>query len=169
MTTYTSPRPDCWEIPPANIIMEDHLGEGAFGEVYKGVITCQIINPKVKLSIKRSICTPVAVKLLKRKTIMILYLLLTNCLSRVTINRQIRFFCRIESAKGSERQSFLSEIEMMKKVSEGQNPHVVGLLGCVTIQEPLCLITEFVKYGDLLSYLRTNRRKVCHNFLNHYD
>ena len=49
---------------------------------------------------------------------------------------------------------------MMKKVAEGQNPHVVGLLGCVTIREPLCLITEFIKYGDLLSYLRTNRRMV---------
>ena len=67
------------------------------------------------------------------------------------------------SAKGNERQDFLSEIEMMKKVAEGQNPHVVGLLGCVTIQEPLCLITEFVKFGDLLSYLRTNRRKVANN------
>ena len=64
------------------------------------------------------------------------------------------------SAKGSERQDFISEIEMMKKVAEGQNTHVVGLLGCVTIQEPLCLITEFVKFGDLLSYLRTNRRMV---------
>ena len=49
---------------------------------------------------------------------------------------------------------------MMKKVTEGQNPHVVCLVGCVTIQEPLCLITEFVMYGDLLSYLRTNRRMV---------
>ena len=68
------------------------------------------------------------------------------------------------SAKGNERQDFLSEIEMMKKVAEGQSPHVVCLLGCVTIQEPLCLITEFVKYGDLLSYLRTNRRIV--SFIN---
>ena len=34
-------------------------------------------------------------------------------------------------------------------IAEGQNPHVVGLLGCVTIREPLCLITEFIKYGDL--------------------
>ena len=49
---------------------------------------------------------------------------------------------------------------MMKKVAEGKNPHVVSLLGCVTIKEPLMLITEFVKYGDLLSYLRTNRRMV---------
>jgi len=32
---------------------------------------------------------------------------------------------------------------MMKKVSEGHNPHV-----------------EFVQFGDLLSYLRTNNRMV---------
>ena len=51
---------------------------------------------------------------------------------------------------------------MMKKVAEGQNPHVVGLLGCVTTQEPLCLITEFVKFGDLLSYLKANQRIVMH-------
>ena len=70
------------------------------------------------------------------------------------------FNLNAESAKGNERQDFLSEIEMMKKIAEGQNTHVVGLLGCVTIQEPLCLITEFIKYGDLLSYLRTNRRLV---------
>ena len=49
---------------------------------------------------------------------------------------------------------------MMKKVAEGLNPHVVSLVGCVTIQEPLCLITEFIRYGDLLSYLKTNRRMV---------
>ena len=70
--------------------------------------------------------------------------------------------CALNSASsgGNERQDFLSEIEMMKKVAEGQNAHVVRLLGCVTIKEPLMLITEFVKYGDLLKYLRTNRRMV---------
>ena len=47
--------------------MEDVLGEGAFGEVYKGIVKCPIINPKVKLSGKNPICTPVAIKLLKCK------------------------------------------------------------------------------------------------------
>ena len=63
-------------------------------------------------------------------------------------------------SRGNERQDFLSEIEMMKKVAKGQNAHVVGLVGCVTIKEPLMLIVEFIKYGDLLSYLRTNQRMV---------
>ena len=66
------------------------------------------------------------------------------------------------SSRENEKKDFISEIEMMKKVAEGQNPHVVGLLGCVTIQEPLCLITEFVKFGDLLSYLKANQRIVMH-------
>ena len=64
------------------------------------------------------------------------------------------------SSSGNERKDFLSEMEMMKKVAEGQNAHVVRLIGCVTIKEPLTLIIEFVQYGDLLSYLRTNRKMV---------
>ena len=56
---------DEWEISANEVIMEKLLGEGAFGEVYKGVIKCPIVNPKVKLSAKNPICTPVAIKLLK--------------------------------------------------------------------------------------------------------
>ena len=66
----------------------------------------------------------------------------------------------IASATGNERRDFLQEIELMKKISEGNNPHVVNMIGCVTRQEPLCLITEFVKHGDLLGYLRANRKAV---------
>ncbi len=77
------------------------------------------------------------------------------CLCCVTF-----FLTLTDTARGSERQDFLSEIELMKKVSEGHSPHVVGMLGCVTLQEPLCLVTEFVKYGDLLSYLRTTWKMV---------
>lgn len=48
----------------------------------------------------------------------------------------------------------------MKRVAEENNPHVVNMIGCVTLQEPICLVTEFVKFGDLLSYLTTIRRLV---------
>ena len=86
----------------------------------------------------------------------------THVMNGMTVSTTCAWYAiNAASALGNERQDFLSEIEMMKKVAVGQNPHVVGLLGCVTIQEPLCLITEFVKYGDLLSYLRTNRKLVC--------
>ena len=56
---------DDWEIPANEVIMEKLLGEGAFGEVYKGIIKCPIVNPRVPSSLRTSICTPVAIKLLK--------------------------------------------------------------------------------------------------------
>ena len=65
----TSPLLDQWEIPPNEVIIEDCLGEGAFGEVYKGIVKCPIVNPKVKLSAKNPICTPVAIKLLKSECV----------------------------------------------------------------------------------------------------
>ena len=69
-------------------------------------------------------------------------------------------FAHTATASGKEKADFLSEIDMMKKIAEGYNPHIVNMVGCVTLQEPLCLITEFVPYGDLLSFLRSNRKKV---------
>ena len=63
--SLTSPQKDEWEIPANEVIIEDCLGEGAFGEVYKGIVKCPIINPKVRPSVKNAICTPVAIKLLK--------------------------------------------------------------------------------------------------------
>ena len=52
------------------------------------------------------------------------------------------------------------EIDMMKRISEGYCNNIVNMVGCVTLQEPLCLITEFVPHGDLLDYLRNQRKKV---------
>ena len=49
---------------------------------------------------------------------------------------------------------------MMKRVAKGGNPHVVSLIGCVTVVEPLCLVIEYLKYGDLLSYLHTIKQEV---------
>ena len=72
------------------------------------------------------------------------------------------FFVAVDTATRKERSDFLTEIEMMKKISEGYNNHIVNLVGCVTIQEPLCLITEFVPHGDLLDYLRNQRKKVLY-------
>ena len=67
------------------------------------------------------------------------------------------------NAPSDTKQSFLNEIEMMKTLASGTNMHVVKMIGCVTIQEPLALILEFVPYGNLLDYLRTNRKlvRVC--------
>ena len=54
----------------------------------------------------------------------------------------------------------------MKKIASGNNPHVVRLIGCVTLSEPHCLLTEYVCYGDLHSYLKSIKSMVsiicCH-------
>lgn len=63
-------------------------------------------------------------------------------------------------ANGPERKDFINEIGLMKNIAEGNNPHVVALIGCVTEKEPLCLITEYLPYGDLLSYLHSIRKMV---------
>ena len=66
----------------------------------------------------------------------------------------------VESAPPEMRQSFHNEIAMMKKVASGKNIHVVKMVACVTIQEPLALVLEYVPYGNLLDYLRANRELV---------
>ena len=53
---------------------------------------------------------------------------------------------------------------MMKKVSANHCPNIVVMLGCVMTREPLCLVTEFIKHGDLLSYLRAIRKMVYFTF-----
>lgn len=65
-----------------------------------------------------------------------------------------------ESANSFEKSSFLKEIEMMKKVSGSDNDlskFVVNMIGCVTTKEPMLLILEFMRYGNLLDYMRAIR------------
>ena len=58
---------DEWEISTDDVIVEQLLGEGAFGEVYKGVIRGPLENPKISAVLRQAIGVPVAIKLLKRE------------------------------------------------------------------------------------------------------
>ena len=75
-------------------------------------------------------------------------------------------FRLLAKASSSERKDFVNEIDMMKKVAKGSNPHVVSLIGCVTVEEPLCLIIEYLKYGDLLSYLHGIKQEVSSTMMH---
>ena len=66
-------------------------------------------------------------------------------------------------AHGSEKENFFKEMKMMKMVSSAENEmkkFVVNMVGCVTVREPLLLIVEYVKHGDLQAYLRTIKKQV---------
>ena len=48
----------------------------------------------------------------------------------------------------------------MKRIGKSKHPHVVGLFGCVTIPEPFCIVLEYLKYGNLLTYLQSINEEV---------
>ena len=57
------------QVPTTDVIVEDHLGEGAFGLVFKGIIRGPLRNPKLSSKMKKSIGLPVAIKLLKGRKV----------------------------------------------------------------------------------------------------
>ena len=67
MTIAASPMVDQWEIPVNKVIIETKFGEGCFGEVHKGFVRGPIHNSP---TMKGSICIAVAIKTLKCKAIM---------------------------------------------------------------------------------------------------
>ena len=73
-------------------------------------------------------------------------------------------------ANEEEKESFLKEIEMMKSVSSTSDElsrFVVNMLGCITRAEPLMLVVEYVKYGNLLNFLRNLRKRIEVSSNNH--
>jgi hypothetical protein len=67
-------------------------------------------------------------------------------------------------ALGSEKENFFKEMKMMKMVSSADNEmkkFVVNMVGCITVKEPLLLVVEFVKHGDLQTFLRTIKKQVA--------
>lgn len=65
------------------------------------------------------------------------------------------------NASGAEKEDFLQEIKLMKKVSDGGNPYIVNMVGCCTLQEPLALILEFAPHGNLLNFIKALKKEVC--------
>lgn len=56
------------------------------------------------------------------------------------------------------KKQLLEEIETI--IAAGPHPHLVSLVGyCLSPENPICLILEYMEGGDLLSYLYTLRDK----------
>ena len=70
------------------------------------------------------------------------------------------YICPTENATAVQKEEFMKEIEMMKRVSSGKCAYIVNTIGCSTLQEPIALVIEYVPYGDLLGYLRNSRRNM---------
>ena len=173
---------DQWEISPDQIIMDKQLGSGNFGEVFLGKLIGAITTPGVGTYIgTRS----VAVKLLKSNSVLgfstCKCMIAQSCIRVYHTHRKfvsidvMHLKCMvsvlitlsnhtIDDAGPELKVDFLKEISTMKKISLGRCPHVVNMVGCCTLQEPLALVLEYASYGDLLEYLRTMRRvSICHN------
>ena len=68
------------------------------------------------------------------------------------------------------QSDFIKEIDLMKRVGDKYNSHVVSMICCSTNQEPKALVLEYVEYGDLLQYLQKNKVFVSRTHLyKHYN
>ena len=79
---------DDWEVDPKDVVvfLDKKLGEGAFGEVYNGTVSGPYLtkHPVLPLSIKKAVCVPVAIKMLKCELCMIC-LRMMNAIYRVVV------------------------------------------------------------------------------------
>ena len=84
------------------------------------------------------------------------------CISSVLCNNTllIALLCCLclDDSTSEQKKEFLREIEQMKLLGSHQN--IVSLVGCCTLQEHKFLVIEYVPYGNLLQWLRRERRSV---------
>uniref|UniRef100_A0A915L5V5 Protein kinase domain-containing protein n=1 Tax=Romanomermis culicivorax TaxID=13658 RepID=A0A915L5V5_ROMCU len=124
---------DHWEISRKKLqIYEDQkLGSGAFGSVYKGKISGKLlthVNANAALAEQ--------------------WMQAENC--------DVAVKMLPDYADDISKSEFNKEINLMKQL--GYNDKLVNMLGCVTADDPLCLIVEYCSDGDLLRYLRDRRK-----------
>jgi len=67
-------------------------------------------------------------------------------------------FALLDGASEEQVQEFREEIQLMKQI--GYHRNILNLLACCTMTNPMFLVVEFAKNGDLLQYLRKRREQV---------
>lgn len=83
----------------------------------------------------------------------------TNChifSSTLTIHSSIT----TATASDQEKQNFFRHIQQAKRIGRSPHPHLVSMVGCVTLQQPACLVLELPEKGSLLAHLEKCRKQV---------
>lgn len=126
---------DDWEIFPINITLDEKIGEGAFGTVFSATLDAKVLLKSHYAKQNGSDLFP----------------------SRKVPTFAVKLLK--EGASQMEYNDFKEEISLMKEI--GFHRNIVNLIGCSTVNNPLCLVVEFMEHGDLLHYLRKRRTKLC--------
>ncbi|XP_052058622.1 uncharacterized protein LOC127698929 [Mytilus californianus] len=124
--------PDKWELPVKCLMVGRLLGSGAFGQVLKGRVSKSMILHR-NLPIPRG-----------------------SDISKTFISVAVKMLK--DNADVLLKQDFLKEIALMKTI--GKHANIVGMLGCCTLQDPVCLVVEHLPHGDLKTYLSKMRKTV---------
>ncbi|XP_020905671.1 putative tyrosine-protein kinase F09A5.2 [Exaiptasia diaphana] len=128
-----------WEIDAVHVMFLEEIGKGAFGKVFKVIVRQPEPVTEQDIVLSRLRGNSRDRKLSKNNLIA----------AAKTLH---------EIANDDQRQEFIAEINLMKKLGSHQN--IVNFLYCCTTSEPNFLIVEYLPKGDLLKYLRTYRYKV---------
>ncbi|XP_065660522.1 uncharacterized protein LOC100201799 isoform X4 [Hydra vulgaris] len=129
---------DDWEVLPENIVLDKQIGEGAFGTVFIAKVSSKVLT--------------------KRKSTIYKYeVSLSNIKEESFVNVAVKLLK--DCPDQSEFNDFYEEINLMKEI--GYHKNIINMIGCSTIKKPLCLIVELMENGDLLSFLRKRRTKLC--------
>lgn len=125
-----------------NIVLKRELGEGAFGKVF--LAECYNLVPDHEK-------IHVAVKVLIRK------LLLQKHWRTVSIGCSLLLIlplsvCQtLKEATESARADFYREAELLTNL---QHEHIVTFYGVCVESDPLIMVFEYMKHGDLNKFLR---------------
>ncbi|GMS98830.1 hypothetical protein PENTCL1PPCAC_21005, partial [Pristionchus entomophagus] len=124
---------DEWEIERKFVGIDymTKLGEGAFGSVFMG----HVLAKNIPTGMGRSIVELAAFN---------------------NNNDTVAVKMLHEYADTLAERDFRTEIELMKRI--GYHDRLVNILACVTINEPIMLITEYCANGDLLEFMRQRRK-----------
>ncbi|GMS99323.1 hypothetical protein PENTCL1PPCAC_21498, partial [Pristionchus entomophagus] len=135
---------DEWEIERRFVAIDymTKLGEGAFGSVHLG----RVLAKNIPIGMGRSIAEHAALN---------------------SSNDAVAVKVLHESADSLSESEFRSEIDLMKKI--GFHERLVNILACVTLSEPILLISEYCANGDLLEFMRTRRKYMLENTVDMED